>query len=148
LTTFKHVRYSSTHGTQRRRGGKAKGKKMAHVLHLNKSGSGMASKTACGRNVLRTPFSANWTEYKTDSSFVKCEKCEASKQAEVNRKSDAKKEESDAAKWVPVDDENAWKEADAKLIAAARAKREAETRARNEACRSSTQYDIHGGDRP
>lgn len=82
---------------------------MSHVTHLNKSGSGMASKTACGRNVLRTPMSCNWADFKT--SAHRCEKCETSKQAALN-------ERSDAAKWVPVEDENAWKEADAKLIAA------------------------------
>lgn len=57
-------------------------------VHLNKSGSGMASMTACGRNILRTPISTNWTEYKTEPVQYRCTKCETSKQAEVNTRMD------------------------------------------------------------
>ena len=60
-------------------------------VHLNKSGSGMASMTACGRNILRTPLSVNWTEYKEEPLQYRCTKCEASKQAAVNTKSDVRK---------------------------------------------------------
>jgi hypothetical protein len=61
------------------------------VTHLNKSGSGFTSKTACGRNILRTPISLNWTDYKIEPVQYRCIKCEASKQAEVNTRMDAKK---------------------------------------------------------
>ena len=61
------------------------------VVHLNKNGSGMASRTACGRNILRTPLSTNWEEFKTEPH--QCAKCAASKQFEVNTKMDAKKAE-------------------------------------------------------
>lgn len=91
---------------------------MSHQMHLNKSGSGMASKTACGRNVVRTPMSANWDYFKNLPHDQQCAKCAASKQAELNARTDAKA----ADAWVPVADENAWKDADAKMIAAHKAK--------------------------
>ena len=55
-------------------------------MHLNKSGSGMAARTACGRNVIRTPLSANWAEFKNLPADQQCAKCAASKQAELNRR--------------------------------------------------------------
>lgn len=55
--------------------------------HLNKSGSGMAVRTACGRNILRTPLSTNWAEFKELPEDQKCEKCASSKQAALNSKS-------------------------------------------------------------
>lgn len=58
------------------------------VTHLNKSGSGWSSKTACGRNLLRTPISTNWSEFKQESAQLRCVKCVASKQFEVNTKMD------------------------------------------------------------
>lgn len=61
------------------------------VTHLNKSGSGFTSNTACGRNILRTPISVNWNEYKTEPVQYRCVKCESSKQVEVNTRMDAKK---------------------------------------------------------
>jgi hypothetical protein len=57
-------------------------------VHLNKSGSGMASMTACGRNILRTPMSVNWTDYKQEPLQYRCTKCESSKQNEVNTRMD------------------------------------------------------------
>ena len=66
------------------------------VTHLNKSGFGMASETACGRNVVRTPISTNWADFKTLPESQQCEKCAASKQAALNAKADANK-------WVPED---------------------------------------------
>lgn len=62
------------------------------VTHLHKSGSGMASKTACGRNVLRTPFSVDWQAFKEEPIQYRCIKCVNSKQVEVNTRSDAKKQ--------------------------------------------------------
>lgn len=53
-------------------------------MHLNKSGSGMASKTACGRNLLRTPMSTGWAEFKTERPEHQCDKCAASAQAALN----------------------------------------------------------------
>ena len=57
---------------------------MKRQLHLNKSGSGMTIKTACGRNILRTPMSANWTDFKNEALENQCEKCANSKQAALN----------------------------------------------------------------
>jgi hypothetical protein len=62
------------------------------VTHLHKSGSGMASKTACGRSVLRTPFSVDWQAFKEEQIQYRCIKCVNSKQVEVNTRSDAKKQ--------------------------------------------------------
>lgn len=61
------------------------------VTHLNKGPAGMASMTACGRNILRTPMSVNWNEFKTEPAEYRCVKCCASKQFEVNSKMDARK---------------------------------------------------------
>lgn len=47
--------------------------------------------TACGRNILRTPMSVNWNEFKTEPAEYRCVKCCASKQFEVNSKMDARK---------------------------------------------------------
>jgi hypothetical protein len=58
------------------------------VTHLHKYGSGFTSKTACGRNLLRTPMSTNWEEFKKDS--YKCVKCESSKQADLFKRIDLK----------------------------------------------------------
>ena len=70
-------------------GGKERIKTMARVTHLNKSGAGFASKTACGRNVLRTPISTNWAHFLAAPD--KCAKCDASIHAAFLRKCDAKK---------------------------------------------------------
>ncbi len=64
---------------------------MSRVMHLNKSGSGMSLKTACGRNILRTPISGNWLEFKQESFMYRCIKCTESKQFELNTRADAKK---------------------------------------------------------
>ena len=61
------------------------------VTHLHKSGLGMASKTACGRNILRTPISVNWAGFKQEPIEYRCIKCTSSKQFELNAKMDAKK---------------------------------------------------------
>ena len=61
------------------------------VTHLNKSGTGWASKTACGRSLLRTPMSLNWADFKQEPVQFRCVKCVTSKQFEVNIKMDAKK---------------------------------------------------------
>lgn len=61
-------------------GGKQKGNIMAYrQMHLDKnSGSGMASRTACGRNILRTPMSTNWTGFKAEPIATRCVKCAGS----------------------------------------------------------------------
>jgi hypothetical protein len=64
---------------------------MSRQIHLDKSGSGMASKTACGRNILRTPLSVNWAGFKQESTQNRCIKCATSKQFEVNTRMDARK---------------------------------------------------------
>ena len=64
---------------------------MSRQMHLNKSGSGWTSKTACGRNMLRTPMSMNWEDFKQENPQYRCIKCVASKQFEVNAKMDVRK---------------------------------------------------------
>ena len=83
-----------------------------HQMHLNKSGSGWGSRTACGRNMLRTPLSCAWDGFKLTPSDQQCEKCAGSKQAELNARRDADQ-------WVP-EHPDAWKQADDKLMAARR----------------------------
>ena len=82
-------------------------------MHLNKAGSGFAAKTACGRNVLRTPVSCGWAGFKLTPEGQQCEKCAASKQAELNARRDADL-------WIP-ESPDAWMVADDALIAARRA---------------------------
>ena len=53
-------------------------------MHLYKGTSGMASRTACGRNILRTPMSTNWAGFLEEKVEYRCIKCSNSKQAEVN----------------------------------------------------------------
>lgn len=60
-------------------------------MHLDKGPSGMASRTACGRNILRTPMSTNWAGFLEEPQQFRCIKCAASKQAEVNAKQCGKK---------------------------------------------------------
>lgn len=60
------------------------------VTHLNKSGSGWAFKTACGRNLLRTPISVNWSDFKVEPIQFRCVKCVSSKQFDLNSKMDAR----------------------------------------------------------
>jgi hypothetical protein len=67
---------------------------MSRVTHLNKSGTGWSSKTACGRSLLRTPMSVNWTEYKKEPVEYRCVKCEASKQVALNIKMDERRAKS------------------------------------------------------
>lgn len=64
---------------------------MAHQMHLNKSGAGFTSRTACGRNILRTPMSTDWENFKMEALAYRCIKCVASKQFEVNTRMDARK---------------------------------------------------------
>ena len=64
---------------------------MTRQMHLNKSGSGMTSKTACGRNILRTPMSTDWADFLTEPVQFRCIKCNNSKQFEVNARADARK---------------------------------------------------------
>ncbi len=53
-------------------------------MHLDKGPSGMAARTACGRNILRTPMSTNWAGFLAEKAEYRCIKCVASKQAELN----------------------------------------------------------------
>lgn len=53
-------------------------------MHLEKGGSGMAARTACGRNILRTPMSTDWENFLMEAPAYRCIKCVNSKQAEVN----------------------------------------------------------------
>ena len=64
---------------------------MSRQMHLNKSGYGMTVRTACGRNILRTPMSTNWEGFKAEPSEYRCIKCVNSKQAELNARVDARK---------------------------------------------------------
>jgi hypothetical protein len=51
----------------------------------------MAARTACGRNILRTPMSTDWENFKVESPAYRCVKCATSKQFEVNTRMDARK---------------------------------------------------------
>jgi hypothetical protein len=62
---------------------------MSRQMHLNKGGIGFASKTACGRNMLRTPMSTNWENFKMEPPAYRCIKCVLSKQFEFNTKIDS-----------------------------------------------------------
>jgi len=60
------------------------------VMHLDKNGSGFSFKTACGRNLLRTPMSAPWEDFKKEPLQHRCTKCMISKQFLLNVKVDSK----------------------------------------------------------
>ena len=64
---------------------------MIPQMHLNKSGSGWTSRTACGRNIIRTPLSANWEDFKRVVVDYQCIKCRTSRQYQLNVKMDARK---------------------------------------------------------
>lgn len=87
---------------------------MTRVTHLNKSGGGMASRTACGRNILRTPMSTDWAGFKGERR--KCSLCASSGLAALNTRRDL-----EASEWEP-EDADAWMRADDALIASHRAR--------------------------
>lgn len=49
------------------------------MMHLHKNGGGMAAKTACGRNIIRTPMSTDWVGFTSEPSESQCSKCVNSK---------------------------------------------------------------------
>lgn len=59
---------------------------MSRQMHLDKGPVGMASRTACGRNILRTPMSTNWAEFQTEPVQFRCIRCNTSAQAEFLRR--------------------------------------------------------------
>jgi hypothetical protein len=61
-------------------------------MHLNKSGSGLGAKTACGRNLLRTPTSCGWLQFKTTPVEQQCSKCADSKHVAVRKRMDLEKQ--------------------------------------------------------
>ena len=75
-------------------------------MHLNKAGSGFAAKTACGRNILRTPMSTDWAGFTDTKLEQRCVRCDQSTFAAFKRKND----------WIP-EAPDAWIAADAALIA-------------------------------
>ena len=60
---------------------------MARQMHLDKGPKGMAARTACGRNIMRTPMSTDWKGFLAEPEQYRCIKCSNSKQAEVNARS-------------------------------------------------------------
>jgi hypothetical protein len=48
----------------------------------------MAARTACGRNILRTPMSTDWAGFKTEPQQYQCIKCRQSKQFDLNTRRD------------------------------------------------------------
>jgi hypothetical protein len=56
------------------------------VTHLENLVHWMVIKTACGRNLLRTAMSANWSEFKQEPVQFRCIKCVTSKQFESTQK--------------------------------------------------------------
>ena len=106
---------------------------MARVMHLNKSGSGWSSKTACGRSMLRTPMAIGWEDFKTVSPEYQCENCKESQFFSFMIREDAKKnpaptpeesetevfadfEELPGIDFEPVDNPDAWIDADNKFL--------------------------------
>ena len=65
-------------------------KRPVRQYHLTKSGSGFSFSTACGRNLIRTPVSVKWGEFKKLDAEMQCAKCANSRQVLVNLKHDAK----------------------------------------------------------
>lgn len=64
----------------------------------------MAVKSACGRNVLRLPMAVNWEGFKTTAKADRCEKCDASRQAELNRRNELRSFEKEMASgWEPME---------------------------------------------
>jgi hypothetical protein len=99
-----------------------KGAKMAaRVIHLNKGGEGWASRTACGRGLLRTPMSTDWHGFTGEMQQNRCARCDTSAYAVFLRGKDG----ADLSAWEPVQDANAWMAADDALIAAHRARKAA-----------------------
>lgn len=92
---------------------------MALSMHLHTTGSGMAVKTACGRNILRTPMSTGFSEFLT--SEQPCDKCKASKTFSVLLRkhnaalANAQAEQEDMGEWEAIPDSETIK-ADKALI--------------------------------
>ena len=59
---------------------------MTRQMHLNKGPLGMAARTACGRNILRTPMSTDWKSFLAEPEQFRCIKCCTSKQFSFNMK--------------------------------------------------------------
>ena len=51
----------------------------------------MFATTACGRDMLNTPMSVKWEEFKKEPIEHRCTKCDASKQAVFNTRVDFQK---------------------------------------------------------
>lgn len=80
---------------------------MAYLqVHLS-TGIGWSARTACGRDIFRTPLSAPWEDFKVEAH--QCQRCATSKLAALNLRRDL-------AKWEP-EAPDAWKQADDALIA-------------------------------
>jgi len=52
-------------------------------MHLDKGPKGMAARTACGRNILRTPLSTDWAGFTGTVAEQRCVKCATSKTADL-----------------------------------------------------------------
>ena len=59
-------------------------------MHLDKGPTGMASRTACGRNILRTPMSTDWAGFTGELEANRCAKCSASTYAAFIARTKAK----------------------------------------------------------
>jgi hypothetical protein len=56
---------------------------MSYQVHLLKpNGTGMATKTACGRNQVTTVIGTNWAGFTGEYEANRCKKCATSKTAE------------------------------------------------------------------
>jgi hypothetical protein len=47
-------------------------------MHLQRSGEGKAARTACGRDILRTPMSVKWMTFVTLPDSQVCMRCRTS----------------------------------------------------------------------
>lgn len=82
--------------------------------------TGKGSKQACGRGIGNSHVAVKWSEFKALPEGHQCETCAKSRVAELNKKSDFKKEQADLEAWEP-EAPNAWMERDDATVAAHRA---------------------------
>lgn len=81
--------------------------------------TGKGSKIACGRNHTNSHMATKWSEFK--DSDHQCEACAKSRVAELNKKSDVKKEQEELDQWVP-EAADEWMKRDDAVVAAHKAK--------------------------
>lgn len=91
---------------------------MAHKAHLEKNGGAYCQRGRVGGDLRGEHFTFSYAEFAAMPVAQRCEKCNGSKLfAFLTKQADAAKPVAD--EWVP-EDQDAWKAADAALIASRR----------------------------